>query len=578
MTGSEVAQTVHTPRGGTCVAERDALRADGETRPDQNGPKAVAAPPAIAAPASVAKSIAKVELRRQRTALRRDNKAADAAAASAERAAIARAATERATARRTQRAERRSVRAAHIAGLARRLRPVVPLLFVSGWAAAGQVSYGLTHYSPADWPFLARLLAAIAGAITVESIALYVQWHAHDALLMKATATAARLRRASYAIAFGVAGINYSHFSDHWSPTPAAAVFAFCSAIGPWLWGLHTRRLHDLQLIREGHADSTGATFSVERKRAFPLQAWAARRWSIDHNVNDPRIAWDGYKQEAAERAALKAAAREAHRRALDSTSGPRRASRVRSWFETRANARPAVSSAADPSMPDSLQTKAGGEQKVRVESGRIGLADRSGAGPTPTGSAFSELPRAASGPPNEPRTGPDPTGMAVKPVLPTRLDAPRSEQSRPIRPLAPTVEPPLPRALKLQGQGGRGSDDESFTARTDDGHGGPSADGQALIATSNAGAWPWSEVTQRQNLDLVMLQVALDADARSLKARRKPAGRDKIMSALKAAGHPIGSTTAQTYQLAINEGRRLESVAASRVDPLPEQINVDAS
>lgn len=179
---------------------------------------------------------------------------------------------------------------------AARLRPVAPLLIVTGFAMYGQISYGLTEYSPAEWPTPFRVLVAVGAAVAVESIALYVQWHAHDALLQKATGTAARLRRVSYGLALAVAAVNYWHFADGFAPTPAAVVFALFSAAGPWLWGLHTRRAQHIQLIREGQVDSTGAVFSAERFRNFPLRTIGARRWSIDHNVTDPREAWEGYR------------------------------------------------------------------------------------------------------------------------------------------------------------------------------------------------------------------------------------------------------------------------------------------
>lgn len=177
----------------------------------------------------------------------------------------------------------------------RTLRPVAPLLVVNTFAVLGQVFYGFDHYSPAGWPIEARLAVAIGAAVGLESIAWYVSWHAHDALMLKATSTAARMRRASYLIAAGVAAINYLHFSPDLVPTGAAVVFAGFSLSSPWLWGLHTRRAHRVQLLREGQADSTGAVFSAERWRAFPVRTWKARRWSIDHGVTDPRAAWVGY-------------------------------------------------------------------------------------------------------------------------------------------------------------------------------------------------------------------------------------------------------------------------------------------
>ncbi|WP_343944862.1 hypothetical protein, partial [Pseudonocardia zijingensis] len=200
---------------------------------------------------------------------------------------------------RRERAERRAERAAAIANLGRRLRPVAPLAVVTGFAMYGQIGYGLDHYSDPTTPFLLRLLVAVGAAVAVESIALYVAWHAHDALLLKATGTAARLRRASYAIALAVAAVNYAHFSGpNLAPTAGAVVFALFSASGPWLWGLHTRRAQRLQLLREGRVDSSGAVFSAERWRTFPLRTWLARRYSIDHGITDPRIAWEAYRLE----------------------------------------------------------------------------------------------------------------------------------------------------------------------------------------------------------------------------------------------------------------------------------------
>jgi hypothetical protein len=58
---------------------------------------------------------------------------------------------------------------------------------------------------------------------------------------------------------------------------------------------LHTRRAQHVQLTKEGAVDATGATFSIERIRSFPIRAYLARRWSVDHYVTDPREAWQGY-------------------------------------------------------------------------------------------------------------------------------------------------------------------------------------------------------------------------------------------------------------------------------------------
>ena len=233
------------------------------------------ADPAAEAAADAARLRADVEHRRQLAELARQTRAADAEATRAERAARTddvrqrrAAAQETRRQNRAVRKERRADRAAMLIAFAGRLRLVAPLMIVTGFAVFGQIAYGLEHYSPAEWSTVFRILVAIGAAVAVESIALYVQWHAHDALLMGATATAARLRRTSYGIALAVAGVNYAHFANGWSrPTAAAVVFALFSASSPWLWGLHTRRAQHVQLIREGHVDSPGAVFSAERTR-----------------------------------------------------------------------------------------------------------------------------------------------------------------------------------------------------------------------------------------------------------------------------------------------------------------------
>lgn len=223
---------------------------------------------------------------------------------------------------RVERARRRRELAARIVATARALRPVAPVAMVTGFAVFGQIGYGLDHYTPAGTPWVVRLIVAVGAAVTVESIANYVQWHAHDALLNGATGTAARLRRASYLIALGVAAVNYSHFSDGLAPTPGAVVFGLFSGAQPWLWGLHTRRALQLQLKREGKVDVTGAVFSAERWRAFPYRTWLARRYSIANGITDPRAAWEGSEAERLLRQADRAHARASRRASRHASRG----------------------------------------------------------------------------------------------------------------------------------------------------------------------------------------------------------------------------------------------------------------
>ncbi|WP_320069744.1 hypothetical protein [Micromonospora sp. RTGN7] len=245
---------------------------------------------------------AQVEHERQVDQLRREQHAAD-------RAEQRRAAREHAQAEKRHRKAKAKSRARRLRQLRRwaaTARTVGPLLLVNSATVGGQLAYAYDQ-TPAGWHPVARAAVAIGVATAAESVALYVGWHAHDALLAGARTTAARLRRASYGIALVMALVNYSHFADALlEPTALAVILGVLSSLSPWLWGLHTRRAQHVQLVREDLVDVTGATFDPARRRAFPFRSWLARRWSIDQYVREPRAAWEGYR---AHRAAQRAAA-----------------------------------------------------------------------------------------------------------------------------------------------------------------------------------------------------------------------------------------------------------------------------
>jgi len=200
------------------------------------------------------------------------------------------------TERRADRSARQARRATVWTARLAKLRPVMPLLVVNGTAMYGQIAVGYDQLTPGGTHPAGRLAVALLVAVAAELISNYVNWHAHDALLRGDGRTAGQLRRASYLIALVIGAVNYSHFAgDGMAPTAAAVVFGLMSASSPWLWGLHTRRAQHVQLAAQGRADTAGAVFSGERMRAFPIRTWQARRWSIDHGVNDPAIAWEGY-------------------------------------------------------------------------------------------------------------------------------------------------------------------------------------------------------------------------------------------------------------------------------------------
>ncbi|GLY21717.1 hypothetical protein [Micromonospora sp. NBRC 101691] len=275
-------------------------------------------PAVIAAQAAARREAAQAEIERVRLQAQLDRELREAAAEEDRRRAIAdeEETRRRHEVRRQERAAARERRRTSREEFLTKLRPVLPLLLINAGAAYAQAAYAYADIAPADWQWPAKLTFAIAFAAALESIAVYVQWHAHDALLLKAHATAAALRRASWVIAGIVGVINYAHFADGVKPTAAAVAFALLSLLSPWLWGLHTRRAQHVQLLAEDAnlIDEGGVEFSPQRRRAFPIRSWMAKRWSIDHYERDPRRAWEGYNAERVARQAARRAEKEARR------------------------------------------------------------------------------------------------------------------------------------------------------------------------------------------------------------------------------------------------------------------------
>lgn len=243
-----------------------------------------------------------------------------------------------------------------------------------------------------------------------------MSWHAHDALMHRATGTAAEMRRRAYLIAAVVAAMNYSHFDGpNWTPTPFAVGSGMASLLSPWLWGLHTRRAQQLQLLRADLVDETGAVFDRKRRRAFPIRTWRAERWSIEHHVRDPRVAWDGYH---AQRAARRATVRPGRWRAA--------------WAVLRGRAavvppapaeRAPVLDETDPDVQECRKlTRSMQSARLTLSSGlaRIGLADRTlGLWPTdgrPASAVASPAAAVASQPASPVATEPDPAPDAPQP------------------------------------------------------------------------------------------------------------------------------------------------------------------
>lgn len=163
---------------------------------------------------------------------------------------------------------------------------VTPLALVNGAAVYGQVQWAMSNLTDDSIPF------AILFALTVESIAVYLAYEAHTALL--AGDASLRLRTASYLAAGTVGALNYSHFANpDWTPTASALVFGALSSISPWLWSIRSRSLRRDHLRGAGLIDPRSAHFAAAKWINFPIRTVRAYRWSVDHGVQEERTSWE---------------------------------------------------------------------------------------------------------------------------------------------------------------------------------------------------------------------------------------------------------------------------------------------
>ncbi|MFB4284821.1 hypothetical protein ACBJ59_56805 [Nonomuraea sp. MTCD27] len=142
-------------------------------------------------------------------------------------------------------------------------------------AVSGQAMSFMQRGLPPLW--------AILAAGIVESVAVYVSWHAHVALREGDAAWATRMW--SYAIGAGAGYLSYTHVQDY------PELFAACSLASPWLWSMHSRHLHRQDLREAGLIDPRAPKFSALRWLLHTKETFAAFKWAISEGVQSPHIA-----------------------------------------------------------------------------------------------------------------------------------------------------------------------------------------------------------------------------------------------------------------------------------------------
>jgi hypothetical protein len=157
----------------------------------------------------------------------------------------------------------------------------VPVILVNAVAFGAQLGFWRAHV-----PFLAE--AALV-ALALESIAIYLAWQAHLAQL--ADDAALRLRLAAYGMALVIGALNYSHFDGPgWRPTVPAVTFGMMSAISPWLWSVHSRRVSRDALKATGEIEPHAVRLGTTR--------WMWHPWRCFRVMS--RATWVGENRPAA--------------------------------------------------------------------------------------------------------------------------------------------------------------------------------------------------------------------------------------------------------------------------------------
>lgn len=171
----------------------------------------------------------------------------------------------------------------HAPGTRRMLRAItaaVPVCLVNATAFIGQFMFLHAHL---HWIVPGQVLFAV----TLESVAITLAWHAHVAELSNDSSI--RLRVSAYAFAAVIGAMNYSHYAaPHWRPTFMAVSLAIMSTSSPWLWGVHTRRASRDQLMERKLLEERGVRLGISRWTWHPLRSLRVTSWSSWHGVNDP--------------------------------------------------------------------------------------------------------------------------------------------------------------------------------------------------------------------------------------------------------------------------------------------------
>ena len=166
----------------------------------------------------------------------------------------------------------------------RLLIAAIPIVGVNATAFIGQFSFMREHIT--TWPLAGIVLLAA----TLESIAVYLGYEAHEALRNGDSSFA--LRMASYAFGAVIAALNYSHYAlPGFKPTFLAVATGLMSISSAPLWAIYSRRVGRTVLKASGLVESRSVKFSRVRWLLWPKETFGAFRLSAWNGEQSPDIA-----------------------------------------------------------------------------------------------------------------------------------------------------------------------------------------------------------------------------------------------------------------------------------------------
>lgn len=190
--------------------------------------------------------------------------------------------------------------------------PYAPLFLVNTAAITGQIGWATENLAIGEPGTPLRWVVALIFGVTIESIALFLQYYANRALLNRDSA--ASLYVSAFMVAGIVAALNFSHWSApaegefFGTPNATAIAFALCSFASPWLWRIHNRAEFREILRANGEIDARAVKLSAARKIMYPIRSFQVIRLAAWQGETNPARAVELYEARRIARAQAKAA------------------------------------------------------------------------------------------------------------------------------------------------------------------------------------------------------------------------------------------------------------------------------